>query len=135
MANVTSAEMRKRGLKPSSGQVPAQPKARTMLAVDYAPYRSRWEREYAERLALHRIGGLIQMWYYEPMRFKLADGAWYKPDFMWIANDGQIHFDEVKGFERPAAILRWKVAAELYPMFKWRMLTKRDGSWIVTRER
>jgi hypothetical protein len=135
MANMTSADMRKRGLKPSSGQVPAQPKARTMPAVDYAPYRSRWEKEYAEHLELQRMAKVISWWKYEPMTFRLADGAKFKPDFMVGYGPAVIEFDEIKGFERPAAILRWKVAAELYPMFRWRMLTKRDGAWIVTREK
>jgi hypothetical protein len=129
--NLTSAQLRNLCITPR-GQEAAETKARTMPAVDYAPYRSRWEKEYAAELAASSGVGL---WKYEPMRFRLADGAWYKPDFMWIDYSGKIHFDEIKGFERPAAILRWKVAAELYPMFKWRMLTKRDGAWIVTRER
>jgi hypothetical protein len=106
-----------------------------MPAVDYAPYRSRWEKEYAERLETLRMFGELESWKHEPMRFRLADGAWYKPDFMVIERDGEIAFEEVKGFERPAAILRWKVAADLYPMFVWRMVSKRDGAWIVTREK
>lgn len=110
---------------------------------DYAPYRSRWEKEYADRLDFEVRGGLIKSWKYEAVRFKIATGdkatgereAWYRPDFMIEQHTGTLRFDEVKGYERPRAILAWKVAASTYPMFHWRMRAKRDGEWTTTRER
>jgi hypothetical protein len=53
------------------------------------------------------------------MAFSLGDDTRYTPDFMVIKNDGTIEFHEVKGFMRPAARVKIKVAARMFPWFRW----------------
>jgi hypothetical protein len=90
-----------------------------------------WEREYQESL---KINPDVLWWRYETLRLRLADGAWYKPDFMVAHKDGSIFLIEVKGHQRAAAVVRFKVAAEQYPMFNFRMVGKSGGAFTVLRD-
>lgn len=92
------------------------------------------ETWYAEDLEARRRAGEIQHWAFEPVRFKLGEGAWYKPDFMVMLADGEIQFIETKGHWEEAARVRIKVAAELHP-FKFIALTCRCKSkrWSVAK--
>jgi hypothetical protein len=74
--------------------------------------------------------------YFEAIKFRLANGAWYTPDFYVVYHDGSFGADEVKGFRREAAMVRIKVAAERYPDFHFRLVEKvpkrAGGGWKVT---
>jgi hypothetical protein len=110
------------------------------------PYRSKLEREFAAHLELcrktgERVGQLEPIttyWLFEPVRLKIAMGkkpAWYTPDFMAfdpgsIGDEYQITLYEVKGFWREAARVRIKVAAGVYPMFRFVAVTRKDGQWL-----
>ncbi len=67
---------------------------------------------------------------FEPMKFRLADGAWYTPDWMAMDDRGAVTAFEVKGFWREAARVRIKVAADKYP-FRFVAVTKdrKTGEW------
>lgn len=98
-------------------------------------YRSTWERQYAEQLTLKRVAGLIRAWWYEPMRLKLANDAWFKVDFIVWENDASLSAIEVKGHQRESAVVRWKVARSLYPFLAFKMVSKgKDGGWETIRE-
>lgn len=92
-------------------------------------YKSKLESEYAQVLEIRRLGGDIQWWKYEPIKLRLADGAWYTPDFMYLDSGGQIHIHETKGFWREAAKVRIKVAASLYPLFRFTAVMRVKGHW------
>lgn len=82
-----------------------------------------------EVLAQLYIKDEIRDWWYESVRLRLANGAWYTPDFVVMMHDGTLEMHEVKGFWREAARVRIKVAADNYP-FKFiavQKLKKRDG--------
>jgi hypothetical protein len=69
------------------------------------------------------------LWYrFEPMRLRLANGAYYKPDFGVKIRDGSLEFHETKGHWREAARVRIKVAAELFP-FRFIAVTRKNGGW------
>lgn len=69
------------------------------------------------------------LWYrFEPMRLRLANGAYYKPDFGVKLRDGSLEFHETKGHWREAARVRIKVAAELFP-FRFIAVTRNGGGW------
>lgn len=69
------------------------------------------------------------LWYrFEPMRLRLANGAYFKPDFAVKFRDGSLEFHETKGFWREAARVRIKVAAELFP-FKFVAVRKTKAGW------
>jgi hypothetical protein len=96
-----------------------------------SPYRSKWEAERATALFLTQVAGEIADWRYEGLKLRLADGAWYKPDFVVRHNDGGIELEEVKGYWREAAKVRWKVAVEQYSaFFDFSLWTKQGGKWV-----
>jgi hypothetical protein len=77
-----------------------------------------------------RIGEIL--WYgFEAIKIRLADGAWYTPDFVIQDSYGLISLIEVKGFWREAARVRVKVAADKVPWFI-RAVTRdrKTGEWI-----
>ena len=87
------------------------------------------EAAYAQRLDLLKRAGDVGFWGFEAVKLKLADGAWYTPDFLVQTLDGlEIH--EVKGFFRDAAKIRWKVAKGIYgDMFKFVLVRRGAGGW------
>jgi len=90
------------------------------------------ERDFAGRL---QSSHLIRQWAREPMTFRLAGRTRYTPDFgVWPhpASDWRFTLCEVKGFMRDDASVKIKVAADLFPQFRW-LLVYRDGrhSWEV----
>jgi hypothetical protein len=97
--------------------------------------RSQLERDYAWLLNVHLAEGVLVRWDYEPERFRLGTGANYTPDFRLIDRLGGVTFDEVKGSRRGKnardSLLRVKVAAELNPMYRFRVVERdRDtGAW------
>lgn len=98
--------------------------------VHLYPGRNRWERLYAQELDLRKRAGAIADWRYEGVRLRMADGAWYKPDFLVILTDGLIELHEVKGHWREAARVRIKVTAELYPWFRFLVVRNERGNFV-----
>ncbi len=78
------------------------------------------------------------IWFdFEPFKVRLANGAWYTPDFavmLWSTKGGEttarLEFHECKGHWREAARVRIKVAADKYP-FRFVAVTKerKTGEW------
>lgn len=92
-----------------------------------------WERQRAQELEARKRAGDIDGWEFEGIRVKLADGTWYKPDFLvWKGRD--VYLEEIKGRMREAARVRLNVAARLYPMFRFMLLRRHRGEtgWHVT---
>ena len=87
------------------------------------------EAAYAEWLELQRRAGAIEWWAFEWIRLRLADGAWFKPDFA-VMKDGKLSLHETKGHWREAARVRIRVAADRYP-FRFVAVTKDKltGEW------
>jgi len=97
-----------------------------------SPYRSQLEADYAAHLETLKVHGEIVAWWYEPERFHLGGGAWYKPDFRVMSPSGEIQFVEVKGHWREAARVRIKVAASLHP-YRFTAVTRESGEWNEER--
>jgi hypothetical protein len=93
------------------------------------------EQAYDELLEGKRLSGEIVWHGFGCIRVRLADGAWYKPDFVVIPAYGKIEFHEVKGYWREASRVRIKVAADRYQWARFvavRKKRKRDGGgWQV----
>ncbi len=116
-------------------KAPASPaKAR----VEYVPYKERkrgmngLEAAYAAHLTLLKHAGDVDWFEFEPMRLKLADGTWYKPDFA-VVRGGQLEFCETKGFMREAARVRLNVAAGKFPFPFYLVRKKPHGQFEVRR--
>ena len=87
------------------------------------------EGDYANHLDLLKHAGDVLWWRYAPMRLRLADGSYYKPDFGVMMRDFLFEIHETKGHWREAARVRIKVAAGLFP-FKFIAITRaKGGGW------
>lgn len=91
------------------------------------------EAQYADELAALARSLSIEWWAFEPVKLKLADRTYYTPDFCIMHLDGTIEFVETKGFWEDDARVKIKVAARLFPMFKFTALKpkakKAGGGW------
>ena len=98
------------------------------------PYRSRLEAQYAARLQWAKLAGTIAAWAYEPDEIELAPGVVYTPDFRVTRLDGEVEYHETKGWHQNVreSRLRWRLAASLYPQYRWYWVTlSRRGGWCV----
>lgn len=88
------------------------------------------EASYAQHLKELQQFGQIAGFFYESMKFKLADKTYYTPDFLVLMTDGFIELHEVKGFWEDDARVKIKVAADKFP-FKFKAIKKTNGQWVT----
>jgi hypothetical protein len=70
------------------------------------------------------------LWYaYEPMKLKLAPNTFLTPDFGVMLASGEMQFRETKGFMEDDAAVKLKVAADIYWMYTFILVTKKAGVW------
>ena len=120
--------------KPQRGAAIKSPRGDTLAGVrPYAPYRSKWEADYAKHLDALVAARIVAVWRYEPERLEIGVGAVYTPDFsVLVAGADRVEYHEVKGYRREAAIVRIKAAALRYPEFRFVLVTKLHGEWKLT---
>lgn len=98
------------------------------------------EARFAMKLEADKREGLIDDWKFEAIRLRLADRTTYTPDFVVIlppyftdisgkGNGFPIRFIEVKGFRRDDAMVKFKVARELYTWAEFEMWTLTKNAW------
>lgn len=114
----------------STADVSAPPFNAPAIEQKRPPVRqmNKLECAYASHLEALKLAGEVLWHRFEPMKLRLANGAYYKPDFGVKLRDGSFEFHETKGFWREAARVRIKVAAELFP-FKFIAITRDGGNW------
>ena len=126
-SNVDRARMPEGHVGTIAGSSPA--------AVTKKPRMNKLEAEWAMILEARKRAGEIIWYQFEGLRLRLANGAYFTPDFPVLTKDGALEFCEVKGFWREAARLRIRVAADLYPFWKFyavRKIKKKDGGgWDI----
>lgn len=70
---------------------------------------------------------------FEAVKLRLADNTFYTPDFSVAADCLEIH--EVKGHWEDDARVKWKVASEMYPEYRFFAATRRKkkngGGWEI----
>jgi len=92
------------------------------------------EARYSQVLEGWKAIGLVREYRFEAVKFKLADATFYTPDFMVIRPTREIEFIEVKGGKIwDDAVVKFKVAAQSFPMFTWAMLQWKGGVWTELR--
>ena len=94
---------------------------------------NRLETRYSKVLEFRRLEGSVELWRFERFKLRLGRGAWYTVDFWVVLSDGQVECHEVKGFQREAAMVRIKTAADLYPELRFLLVKRERGEWR-TRE-
>jgi len=100
--------------------------------VQHQPGRmNQLETRYAELLEIgtRTKPQEVARWRFEPLKLRLADRTFYEPDFCVVTPEGFIEFHEVKGFWEDDARVKVKVAAEMYPEYRFVAVTcnRRDG--------
>lgn len=103
----------------------------------YGEYESGLEKRYAQNLAI--TCGASRPWHYHKLVFILADGTRYTPDFDYLAEDDVTCVVETKGSKKQKnardSHTRWRVAAEMYPQFRWQWVEDVDGEPTVIEQR
>lgn len=106
-------------------------------ATEPVPRRGRMNKiEAAYELVLRARKQLGEVeWYgFEAVKLRLAEGAWYTPDFTARFPGGLLVHFELKGFMREAAAVRIKVAAEQHRWASFVLVRavpeKHGGGWI-----
>src|ERR1700749_636830 len=73
------------------------------------------EQAYGEHLTLEKIAGNVIEYWFEGVKFKLADNTFYTPDFLVQLSSGELEVHETKGFWEEDARVKIKVAADKFP--------------------
>jgi hypothetical protein len=103
------------------------------LRAGKAREMNKTEAAYRRILGFQMIAGHITSIKHEAIKLRLADNTTYTPDFEVVLPDGKIELHEVKGgFTREDAWIKFKVARELYPEFKFVMAQCIKGEWRIT---
>lgn len=105
-----------------------QTKGRGRITVRKPGVMNKLEAEYERHLQLAKSDGCILWYSFDAVKLRLAANTFYTPDFVVMAEDGQIEFHEVKGYWEDDARVKIKVAASLYP-FRFLAVTKAKGVW------
>lgn len=87
------------------------------------------ERARAIVLEAQKRDGQLADWRFESVTLKLAPDCRYTPDFYKLHNDGSVEFEETKGFWRDDAKVKIRVAARLFPEFRFVALKLTRGTW------
>lgn len=88
------------------------------------------QRYQAEVLEILKRAGEIQRYKFEGVKFKLAPKTFLTPDFYVVGNDC-IEIHEVKGHWEDDARVKMKVAAEMFPEFKWVAVQWKNKQWVT----
>ena len=86
------------------------------------------ETSYSILLQMMKTAGEIIEWRFEAVKFRLAKATFYTPDFMIVYQD-RIEIHEVKGWWRDDARVKIKVAAQMYPWFKFIAVSLKNKRW------
>jgi len=121
MIRLSRSEARALGIRPPAADRPADGMNRT-------------ERRFAEVLAGARARGQLVAYWREPIKLRLAGRTSYTPDFgVWMHHHGAIGptlaLVEIKGFLRDDAAVKIKVAASLYPCFRFLLCYRGRAGW------
>lgn len=112
------------GIKPPASAIAAReikPRRGTMNGL---------EKAFAATLEEWRLSGVVRWYAFEGVKLRLAQGAYFCPDFAVLFDDGDFGFYECKGFWREAGRLRMKVAAEAYPHWMFNAVQQVKGQWV-----
>lgn len=95
---------------------------------------NRWESEYAKFLCNCMFSEEIAGFKFEAFRLSLGGGVQYIPDFFVLENDESFSVHEVKGFWRDDARVKFKIAADRYPQFRFYECRKIGDLWDIRKK-
>lgn len=88
------------------------------------------EQKYAAHLDTLKHAGDILDWKFDAINLRLADGCFYKPDFMVLTKEMALEMHETKGFMTDDALVKLKVAAASFP-FPFKLIKWIKGEWQI----
>jgi len=91
------------------------------------------EAEYGWVLRAEQQAGAILEFRYEALTLILGHDCRYTPDYLVVTTLGFLELHEVKGFHRDDAMVKLRVAARLFPWFRF-LLVEREGGGGFHRE-
>jgi len=115
-------------------QIAEQAKKSPIAAVAVDPPdkgMNKLETRYSLHLDYQKELKLVDNWKYEAAKLRLAYKTFYTPDFMVQLTNGQIEFHETKGFLRDDAAAKIKVAASIFPMFRFKLVYGEEKGWKI----
>lgn len=109
----------------SSAKAAPQGKA-AMQALGRLPkgVMNKTEQAYADHLEQLRRSGEVLWFKFEPLKLALAKATTYTADFLVQVASGHLELHEVKGRWEEDARVKIKVAAEMFPVFKFIAIQK-----------
>ncbi len=93
------------------------------------------ETAYAHKLEAEKLAGRILWYAFESIKFKLAPATFYNPDFLVMIENGELEIHETKGtrkgkpFAEDDAMVKLKVVAEKFPLFRFKMIWRVGSEW------
>lgn len=91
-------------------------------------FRSLWEANWARYLTFLCNLKAIHSWRYEPRTFEFPvkrGTRFYTPDFEVVENDGEIAYEEVKGYMDSKSATQLKRMAQYYPNVRIRIIDQK----------
>lgn len=116
---------------------PAKTPTERMQALGRLPagVMNRTEVAYAAYLEQLKYEGKVLWFKFEGIKLRLADKTFYTVDFFVMPASRELEAHEVKGFWTDDARVKIKVAAGMYPVFKFIAIKKESkaggGGWAV----
>lgn len=103
-----------------------------MIPIQPETKMNKLEKRYAGVLQLQKLAGEIIDYIFKPIGLNLAPGlkCYYYPDFFVVYPD-RFECHETKGFCRDDALVKIKVAAKLFPWFRFKMIFWTKKQWII----
>lgn len=88
------------------------------------------ERRYSEHLESRKMRGEILWFKFDCINLRLAEKTFYKPDFFVMTSDNELQVHEVKGHWEDDALVKIKVASDMYPfLFKSAHWNSKNNAW------
>lgn len=88
------------------------------------------EAAYGQRLETLRAQGEVLAYFFERLTLKIADDCRYTPDYFVVTPTG-MELHEVKGPQAwEDSIIKLKVAADMFPWFRFSLQKRVKGEWI-----
>lgn len=106
------------------------PRKGKRIRQSHKPLLNKLEREFQEWFT--RLVPIESNHFFmaQAMRFRLANGVWFKPDFVFIRPLSPLRIFEIKGPHAfRGGLENLKVAAHQYPMFEWTLVWREKGEW------
>ena len=89
------------------------------------------EKAMAQELAIEQAAGKILWWSFEAMTLKLAHDTRLTVDFAILHEDGAMELRDVKGHPEDDYLVKMRVAADRFWMFRFTQWTPKGKGWQV----